>query len=192
MASAERGEKLRRLVHILTSSFIVYYWIPPRLLGIYKEYWLVTLLAIVLLIDSYRMHTGWRVYGAREYEHNRPSALALVAMGVTVGFLFFPKHLVIPTILTMAFVDPVIRGIRDRDEWIYPVLPLCVAMMIFYGTFHYMTDWGPAHASAMTLVGGSLAVAVERPHMEWLDDDLLMILVPMTVLWLITEIYPVT
>ncbi len=186
MASAENGEQLRRLVHVLTSSFIFYYWIPPVIVGINKESWLVIFLAVVLAIDSYRMHTGWRVYGAREYEHNRPSALALVAIGVTVGLLFFPKHLVVPAILTMAFVDPVIRAVRYNHGYIYPALPLCMAIAIFYGALHYLTDWNAVYVFGLAVLGGSVAVAVERPHMEWLDDDLLMIMVPMIVLWLLS------
>lgn len=186
MASAERGEGLRRLVHILTSFFIFYYWIPDFIFDVHKEYLLVMFLAVVLLIDSYRMHVGWKVYGAREYEHNRPSALALVAIGVTVGLLFFPKHLVIPSILTMAFVDPVIRAVRDREGLIYPVLPLCMAVSIFYGALYYLTDWSGVYVIGLAVVAGSMAIAVERPHIEWLDDDLLIILVPMTVLWILS------
>ncbi len=183
MASAEKGEKLRRLVHILTSSFIFYYFIPDFIFEKHKGYFLVIFLAVVLFIDSYRMHVGWRVYGAREYEHNRPSALALVAIGVTVGLLFFPKHLVVPSILTMAFVDPVIRAVRDNPGYIYPILPLCMAVGIFYGALYYLTDWSALYVFGLAVVGGSVAIAVERPHIEWLDDDLLMIMVPMIVLW---------
>ncbi len=186
MASAEKGEKLRRLVHILTFSFIFYYWIPDIIFDLHKEYLLVIFLAVVLFVDSYRMHVGWRVYGAREYEHNRPSALALVAIGVTVGLLFFPKHLVVPAILTMAFVDPVIRNVREREGLIYPVLPLCMSIGIYYFSFDYLTDWSLMYAMALALLGGMVAIAVERPHIEFLDDDLLILLVPTIILYLVS------
>ncbi len=185
MASAEKGERLRRLVHILTSSFILYYWIPPYIAGVNKEYWLMILLAVVLFMDSYRMHAGWRVFGAREYEHNRPSALALVAIGVTIGFLFFPKYLVVPAILTMAFVDPLIRSVRG-NRYIYPVLPACFAIFIFYTSFTYLVNWSVTCTAVFAVIGGGAAIAAERPHLTWIDDDILMILVPMIILYIIS------
>lgn len=185
MASAVSGEWLRRLVHILTSLTIIYFWVPDELSGISKEYWLLLILVLILAVDFYRIYIGWEVYGGRPYEMNRPSALALGALALTICFIFFPKHLVIPSVLTMALVDPFIRLVRGNTH-IYPYLPLFFAVVIFYTCFSLLTGWSFAYRLPMALLGGAIAIAVERPHLNWLDDDFLLLLVPTIVLYVIS------
>lgn len=110
----DQGHLLRRLVHLCTPLFLVYYWLPEPLWpgGLTREQGLVILLIVVLFFEFLRLRAKWRIIGIREYEYHRVSAAAWAAVAIVFTFLFFPFQLAAPVLIGMALVDPLVGELR--------------------------------------------------------------------------------
>jgi hypothetical protein len=119
----DRGNALRRIVHLSTPAFLVYYFLPSPLWegGPTPQLALLVTLMIVLAFEITRLVRGFRVIGMRSYEKEQISAAAWAGIALTITFLFFPLAYAAPLIFGMAVVDPVIGQVR-RTKW-YPVAP---------------------------------------------------------------------
>jgi hypothetical protein len=188
----DTGHAVRRLVHMCTPLFLVYYLLPGSIEGLDKRWLLIALLIIVLTFEALRLALGWKVIGLRDYESRRLSAFSWAAIGLTFTFLLFPLQLAAPAVIGMAFTDPLIGELRRRKSSLYPLLPTVAYFLMVLTTFVVLTGmtWQVVAAS---LVGTFLAIVAERARMKNVDDDFLMMVVPLlgmaAVLWL-TSSFP--
>lgn len=183
----EPSAVLRRIVHLSTPVFLVYYFLPSPLWtgGPQKEVGLLLALVVTLAFELARLLLNIRVPGMRPYEADQISAAAWAGMALTFSFLLFPITLTAPVIFGMAWVDPVI-GVVRRSKW-YPLLPyaLHLAIMLVVLTFLVPLDLRWLIAAAVT---SAVAIAAEGIKTSYVDDDILMIVVPLLIFYLLTSV----
>lgn len=176
---------LRRIVHLSTPVFLVYYFLPSPLWpgGLPKEAGLLLLLASTLIFEAVRLTRGIKVPGLRPYESGQISAAAWASVALTISFLFFPIELTAPVIFGMAFVDPAIGKVR-RSRW-YPWVPyvLHLSIMLLVLAVLVPLDLRWLIAAAVT---SAVAVGAEGIKTRYVDDDFLMIVVPVVAFYLLT------
>lgn len=172
------GHWTRRLVHVCAPLFLVYYLIPDEIDGIDKRIGLLAVLAAILAFEAVRLWRGWTFLGMREYEAGHVSAFAWASVGIAFAFLFFPLELAAPAVTGMAFTDPLIGELRCRKSNLYPLLPLVFYFVLVLAIFVALMGWSWQVVLA-SLVGTILAIGVERNRIKNVDDDFLMIVVPL-------------
>lgn len=177
----DTGQVLRRIVHISTPVFLIYYFLPdplwtggpPRVLG------LLIFLAIVLVAEALRLIYRPNFIGMmREYENTQMSAGAWAALGMTFAFLFFPFGYSAPALIGMGWVDPVIGDLRRKSSPRYPSVPILLYFLIALVSMAVII--GPTvKVVAASLVAAPLAIWAERLKSSYVDDDFLMMIVPL-------------
>ncbi|MDD1771073.1 MAG: hypothetical protein LUO79_08315 [Methanomassiliicoccales archaeon] len=179
----DHGHILRRLVHMCTPLFLVYYWLPEPLWpgGLTKEQGLVILLVIVLALEVIRLRRQWEIIGIRDYEYGRMSAAAWAAIAMVFTFLFFPFQLAAPVLIGMAFVDPLIGELRYHKSKLYPLLPIIVYFGLVLGTLSLLIAFD-ARAIVATILATAAAIYLEKMRWRYLDDDFLMIVPPLLII----------
>ncbi len=174
----DHGHVLRRLVHLCTPLFLAYYWLPAKIGMVDKPILLLLLLALVLNFEYIRIHRQWRIIGMREYEKQRMSAAAWAALALTFAFLFFPVEYAAPAVIGMGLIDPLIGELRARKSNLYPVIPSVLHFAIIFTVLSLMLglDYRAVLAS---VVATPLAIYFERTRWRFIDDDFLMIVLPL-------------
>lgn len=174
---------VRRIVHLVSPVFLVYYWMDPYYAGLPKQSFVILAILIVLGFETARLRFGWRIPGAREYEQKRLSAAAMGGVGLAVGLLLLPQHLVMGCFVGMCLVDPLVGELRTRKfKGVLPTGAIAFAA-VFIGI--HLVFFPGLPLVPMILFGalaGVVAVYVEAESPKWLDDDLTMHLVPLLVL----------
>ncbi|MFP4169416.1 MAG: hypothetical protein ACLFUV_00075 [Methanomassiliicoccales archaeon] len=187
------GNLLRRMVHMCTPLFLLYYLAPDPLWsgGLSPQQGLVIVLAIVLGVEALRLIFKPAIPGMRWYEYHRVSAATWAGLGITLSLLFFPFRYTLPVFLGMGWVDPLIGELRKRGSGLYPWLPIVLYFLLAVGSMALVM--GP---SLQVLVAGGvatgLAIYVESLPTKIVDDDFLMLVVPLLGLagtfWLFAQI----
>jgi hypothetical protein len=174
----DRSNIARRIVHVSAPLFLVYYFLPSPLWegGPTRQVALLIALAISLGFELLRLVIGFNVPGMRSYERDQISAGAWAAIALTFAFLFFPFELAAPVIVGMAIVDPVIGKVR-RTKW-YPGFPYLLHLAIMLTVLGALVplDLRTVVAAVIT---SALALLAEGFKTSYVDDDFLMIVVPL-------------
>ncbi|MCX6651207.1 MAG: hypothetical protein NT131_06100 [Methanomassiliicoccales archaeon] len=175
---------LRRLVHISAPLFCVYYYLPDLLLpGLAKTEGLLLVMLFALGFEALRLIFRIKVPGMRSYEFDRPSAASYTAVALTFAFLFFPIELVLPVLIGMGWVDPLIGKLRHNGSKMNPALPIAAyffIMLLGLGYFYGLTF--PVLISAALIA--PIAVYLEAIRFRFIDDDFVLIVVPLLLLGL--------
>ncbi len=174
----DNGHVLRRLVHLGTPLFLVYYWLPTKLWMIEKPILLLIILAVVLNFEYIRIYKQWRIIGMREYEAQRMSAAAWAAVALTLAFLFFPVEYAAPAVIGMGLIDPLIGELRARKSDLYPMLPSVLHFAIILTVLSLMVGLD-YRALLASFVATPLAIYFEKTRWRFVDDDFLMIVLPL-------------
>jgi dolichol kinase len=181
------GHLFRRAFHLCAPIILVYYLLPHRFLGFSKEAWLLLGLFGLLLLEAGRLFTGRIFFGLREYERKQISAYAWAGIGVTIAFLFFPMPFVICSVVGLGWTDPLIGEMRKRKMMrYYPATPLAVYFLIAAVCLFVFSDFTIIQVFILGFVGSVAAISVEKPKLP-IDDDFLMLVVPLAVLTLVYE-----
>jgi hypothetical protein len=187
LPTMERNVILRKLVHISAPAFLLYYFLPSPLWtgGPSKEVALLTVFAVAMGFELARLVIGFQVPGLRPYESEQISAGAWAAIALTITFLFFPLEYAAPVIVGMAVVDPVISVVR-RTKW-YPWLPYAMYLSVMLAVLALLltVDIRLFAAAGAT---SALAIAAEGAKTSYVDDDFLMIVVPLVGLTAIASV----
>lgn len=174
----DREALLRKIVHLSAPLYLVYYLLPSPLWsgGPPRELGLMAVLITVLIVEAVRLYKGVRIPGLRDYEGHRISAAAWAAIGIALAMLFFPLSLAAPAIAGMAFIDPLISMLRST-RW-YPWAPLLAHFLLTLSIL--LLFYGPSPRPVMAAVLASiLAVGAEALRSRRVDDDFLMVVVPL-------------
>jgi len=128
----DREALFRRIVHLSAPLFLVYYFLPTPLWdgGPSREIGLLTVLAVALLFELFRLRRGVRVPGLRDYESRQISAAVWAGVALTLTMLFFPLSLAAPAVTGMALIDPLISVLR-KPGW-YPAVPLIAYFLLAF------------------------------------------------------------
>ena len=174
----------RRFNHTVAACFVIYFLFPQEILGLDRIYLVILLWIIILGIEYLRLNKNLNLFGMRDYESNRVAGFVWFASGtfIILGFYemgAFPQSLAIATIIMAAYTDPVIgeANLKLGDRWGLGIGFVCsfAIYQLIIGVIFY------------SVLGGLIAVLVERPKLKWFDDDLAMQIFPisiLSILWL--------
>jgi len=174
----------RRFNHTVAACFVIYFLFPQKIMGLERIYLVILLWLIILGIEYLRLNKNLNLFGMRDYESNRVAGFVWFASGtfIILGFYemgAFPQSLAIATIIMAAYTDPVIGEVNHKlgDRWGLGIGFVCsfAIYQLIVGVIFY------------SVLGGLIAVLVERPKLKWFDDDLAMQILPisiLSILWL--------
>ncbi|SRR6266567_5466786 len=173
----------RRAFHLISPVFMAYYLLPEQLgAGITRTSVTLLFLGTAACIEISRIALGLRMFGMRTYEEQRVSAYAQGALGLAFGlFVIQDPRIVIPVFIGMAWVDP-IAGFCRRRGWTR-VIPTSAYFALFLGTVLLMHSFSIQNALFFSAATTAAAILVEGPKNVQVDDDLLMQVIPMVVLY---------
>src|SRR5213596_1198090 len=179
----ERNAAFRRVFHILSPAFLAYYLIPETLVdGITRTGVSILFVGTALCIEIARIALGIRLLGLRPYEGQRVSAYAQGALGLAFGlFVIRDPRIVIPVFIGMAWIDP-LAGLCRRRGW-NRVIPTATYFALFLGTVLLMHSFAIQNALFFSAAATVAAILVEGPKHVQIDDDLLMQVFPMLVVY---------
>ena len=174
----------RRFNHTVAACFVIYFLFPQKIMGLERIYLVILLWIIILGIEYLRLNKNLNLFGMRDYESDRVAGFVWFASGtfIILGFYemgAFPQSLAIATIIMAAYTDPVIgeANLKLGDRWGLGIGFVCsfAIYQLIIGVIFY------------SVLGGLIAVLVERPKLKWFDDDLAMQIFPisiLSILWL--------
>jgi hypothetical protein len=112
------------------------------------------------------------------------SAYAQGLLGLTFGlFVIRNPSIVVPVFLGMAWIDPFAALCRRRG-W-NRILPTTAYLGLFLGTELAMQSFALPNALLFALAATATAVILEGPKFKDFDDDLLLQIGPMIVLYIL-------
>ena len=174
----------RRFNHTVAACFVIYFLFPQKIMGLERIYLVILLWIIILGIEYLRLNKNLNLFGMRDYESDRVAGFVWFASGtfIILGYYemgAFPQSLAIATIIMAAYTDPVIGEANHKlgDRWGLGIGFVCsfAIYQLIVGVIFY------------SVLGGLIAVLVERPKLKWFDDDLAMQIFPisiLSILWL--------
>ena len=174
----------RRFNHTVAACFVIYFLFPQEIMGLDRIYLVIILWIIILGIEYLRLNKNLNLFGMRDYERDRVAGFVWFASGtfIILGFYemgAFPQSLAIATIIMAAYTDPLIgeANLKLGDRWGLGIGFVCsfAIYQLIVGVIFY------------SVLGGLIAVLVERPKLKWFDDDLAMQIFPisiLSILWL--------
>jgi hypothetical protein len=183
----ELGDRAwRRGLHVLGSGVLVYYLVPDNFfLVATKEDVLLGALGAVLVLELLRHRAGLELPTIRPYEARRVASFAFFAIALVAAVALFPEGIAVAVVLGTAIVDPLAGELRASGAYrhLYPVVPFLVYLGMAVAALVAVAGWPPVEAVAWGAIAAALALAVERPKLPWVDDDLAMTFVPALVLY---------
>lgn len=186
----DASSTFRRAFHLISPIFMAYYLLPePFGGGITRTSVTVLFLGTAACIEIARIALRLRIFGMRTYEEQRVSAYAQGALGLAFGlFVIHDPRIVIPVFIGMAWIDP-LAGFCRRRGWTR-VIPTAAYFALFLGTVVLMSAFFPppislGKAFLFSATTTAAAILVEGPKHVQVDDDLLMQVIPMVVLYLL-------
>ena len=114
----DRRTLIRRGFHMLSSLFVVYYWLPEYLdpLELTRNQVAILGLALLTAFEAYRIHRGWLFFGLRDYEKKRVAGYYWGASGYVIALLLFEQRFAMITILGTTLTDPVLGELRKAGR----------------------------------------------------------------------------
>lgn len=177
----DKREIFRRILHSMAWIYLIFYLFPSHLFGIHRKILLLIIVLIILSFEALRIYFGFHVFGMRSYEKRQIAAYAWATMAAAVGLLFFPMHFTVLCLLGMGIVDPLIGELEKYKPKYCPYIPLLVWVILGVIILTILTDYGLLFVILLSGVGSVVAVGVEKPTLI-IDDDFLMVVVPLVIL----------
>jgi len=183
---------LRRALHGAGAVLVLYYLLPPNVLGIPNPDVLLAALAVVLGIEAGRWAAGLELPTLRPVEAERPASFAYFAVALVIAVLFFPEAVAVAVILGAALVDPLIGELRRSERWrpAYPALPLAVYAVLAGLSLRWVGGASLPSTVLLAVLASVAGVGAEYPRLRYLDDDLTMVIVPGLVLTVLLAALP--
>ena len=180
---------VRRLVHICLPLFLLYYAVPDDTwIGTDKRLVLLGALFLLLVFEFLRLGYHIRVFGTREYEMDNIAAYLWAGIGFTVAFLFFDFALVVPAVLGMAWIDPLNGFLRSGKSRLYPWLPFASYLVLAAIALCVVSTFAPPNIALIATVGAASGIAAEHKKIRFVDDDFLMLVVPLFAMTIVSWI----
>ena len=193
-----KGHVLRRMTHISIIFIpILYYTRGHEIASLFalepKEF-VASICLLFIIFELIRLKLGFIVLGQREYESKQISALAWGAFSVSLALIFSPEgdgdglksgSYGIPLIFGLSIVDPVMGEIKrtKKDIKLAISLGLITSYIIWISCYFWI---GTNLLAAIILA--PLTVLGEIPSSKYIDDNATMILLPLSVLLLMSSL----
>ena len=180
----DKREIFRRILHSMAWIYLIFYLFPTYLFGVHRKYLLLILVIIILSFEALRIYFGFQVFGMRNYEKRQIAAYAWATMAAAFALLFFPIHLTVLCLIGMGVVDPLIGELEKYRPKYYPYLPLIIWAVIGIIVLTFLTSFSLISVILLSAVGSIIAIGIENPTLI-IDDDFLMVVVPLIILRII-------
>jgi dolichol kinase len=175
----------RRAFHAFGSISVLYFLLPDTpLLVALKQYLPGMILIVAAGLEAYRANGAIRdedLFALRDYERRRVGSYLYFTMSMVILVYAFPQWIAVPCILIASFVDPVMGEVkRANSDWRVAGL----AGLVVTGSICWLSGYHPL----LSLLVGAAAVAGEGHRIEFLDDDLLVPMIPAFLLLLLASL----
>jgi hypothetical protein len=186
VVGGKTGHWLRRLIHV---AMVCIPWLYYSFAGgvaktihLRVQELLGVVLICILIMEILRLKMGWVILGQRQNEAKRISALAWGGMSICVVFLCVPGgyesgiRYALPLVATLSFIDPVMGELRYRKVSTAFILASgWIVAALIWGLACYVYQLSVVYFIVLPL----LSVVAEQPNVKWLDDNALVLLLPL-------------
>lgn len=179
------GHWARRLVHfaILFIAIFYYCFVLPN---VKNQFFLLCLLISAILffmvLEFVRIRLKLVVFGQRKHEATHISSFAWTMCALCVVFLVASPKFGLPIVASVALADPLLGELRQhlKLQWIIALLGVATVFAIWMicAKYFHFPFW-------YSIIIAPVTVAAEWPRFRWIDDNALMLLVPLLVILLI-------
>lgn len=169
----------RRLMHLsmISVPLIYYRFLAPvfSLLTLHRI--LLVWIFFIVLLEYIRIKNKVVFFGQRQHEATHFSAFGWTMISIAIVLLVLHTNTYAwPIIVSCAVADPLVGEMRLRKipmRWIVGAgLSVVAAVWFFFGYFFSFPLW-------MALCMAPITIAVEWPSFRYIDDNALMMLVPL-------------
>lgn len=168
----------RRLFHmlIIPIAFFYYYFLvfhlPQKILSLS----VLAMIFFVFLFEKLRIRAKLVLFGQRLYEAARISAFAWTMLSLGIILLVLPVQFAIPIVSVCGLVDPLLGEMRlhhINKKMVFAVGCGAAWLIWFLAAhlYHFSVWYG--------VILAPITVIVELPSLKWIDDNALMMLVPL-------------
>lgn len=176
-----KGHVFRRIFHVLTFTFVPIIYSRYTHLQVFSfrlkmDALMFFVLGLVMILEFIRIKCRCVVFAMRDYEENQLSALAWGAISLVLALSLSPSSAIAYALcFSAAVVDPMVGEMkRKRPLHVVYTAASAVSLLVwglsaFYFGFSY---W-------LALICGLLTVLAEYPQIPYLDDNFLMIVIPL-------------
>lgn len=176
---------LRRFIHvsILFVPLFYYYFIvhlaTPKILHLL----ILAFIFLVFLFEKFRVRMRLVLFGQRLHEASHISAFAWTILSLGVLLILCPSvNYAIPIVATCALVDPLVGEMRahhcNKKYTVICGVILALIIWLVCAWFYVFPLW-------IACLIAPISVAAEWPSLKWIDDNALMLLIPLMIILLI-------
>jgi hypothetical protein len=172
---------IRRFIHIamLVIPIGYYYFLVPHVPEKILHVGILVFIFLVFLFEKLRIRVRLVLFAQRLHEASHLSAFAWTMLAIGIILFSLPVHFAIPIIATCAFVDPLMGELRLHHVNKKSVIAfgIFLALLIWFicAVIYHFSFW-------YGILPAIIAVIIEQPNLKWIDDNALMLLVPMLVI----------
>lgn len=176
----------RRLFHLtmLAVPFVYYHFFTHIADQKTLRLLLLAFVFFIFLFEKLRIRMRLVLFGQRFHEATHLSTFAWTMLSLAVILFFAPLSFAVPIIATCALVDPLLGEMRlhQVNKKIMVTLGVFVASAIWFfcAWFYHFSGW--------YILLAPVAVAAEWPRLTWIDDNAMMLLIPLAMIFLSTTI----
>lgn len=168
-------------MHVSGAAVLIYYIIPNNFFVIApKVDILLAALVAVVVLEVLRHAAGLELPTVRPYETHRVASFVFYSVALVLAVLLFPVPIGAAVVLGTAVVDPIAGELRlQRSSPLEAVgIPLGAYALLAFVGLAAIGEWPAGDSALLAMAAAPLAVAAEWPKNPWVDDDLVMTLVP--------------
>jgi hypothetical protein len=172
----------RRVFHVsmLAIPLIYYYWLAHLASEKILHLIILAFIFLVFLFEKFRIRARLVLFGQRLHESTHISAFAWTMLSMGVVLILSPSvSFSIPIVATCALVDPLMGELRahhiDKKIMIIAGIITTAVIWLLCAVIYHFSFW-------FALVLAPITVAVEWPSFRWIDDNALMLLVPLCII----------
>lgn len=174
---------LRRFIHlsIILIPFLYYFFLIPKFPLVNLKIIIIFMLFSLILFDIVRIRLGLLFFGQRQYEATHISAFTWTMITIGLVLLFSPSPAYSFAIISScAIADPLMGEMRAYDfrNWQIIVSGILVVLGVWLCVAFY--DHHVSHVWAFVMA--PVTVALEWLSLEWIDDNALMIGIPLLII----------
>jgi hypothetical protein len=168
-------------MHTFGAGVLAYYAFPDNFFVIVpKVDVLLGALAAMLVLEVLRHAAGLEIPTIRAYEARRVASFVFFSLALVIAVLAFPLPIAAAVVLGTAIVDPIAGELRQqRASPLFSVgIPLGAYGLLAFTGLAAVGGWPAGDAALLAAATAPIAIAAEWPKYPWVDDDLVMTIVP--------------
>lgn len=176
----------RRIFHVamLAVPFVYYYFLEPIVKFKILHLGILAFIFFVFLFEKLRIRMKLVLFAQRFHEATRISAFAWTMLSLGIILLLSPSvAYTVPIVATCAIVDPLLGEMRLHavNNKLILTIGILTALLIWFAC-----AWIYDFPAWFSVIIAPITVAAEWPSLKWIDDNALMLLVPLMMVLLLT------